>query len=53
MKETKNKRIYDRYQAIYLYLQDYAKEDIDNIIGRLERTIYNYVNAYTESPAWI
>ncbi|RAK14853.1 putative ATPase subunit gpP of terminase [Anoxybacillus vitaminiphilus] len=48
MKETKNKRMYERYQALYLYLQGYTKEDIAKIIGRSEKTVYNYVNAYKE-----
>lgn len=48
MKETKNKRMYERYQALYLYLQGYTKEDIAKIIGRSEKTVYNYINAYME-----
>ncbi|MBB5324206.1 transposase [Anoxybacillus tepidamans] len=48
MKETKSKRMYERYQAIYLHLQGYAKEEIAKIIGRSEKTIYNYVNTYTQ-----
>ncbi|CCW04015.1 terminase gpP N-terminus-related DNA-binding protein [Bacillus sp. GeD10] len=46
MRTTKNKRLYERYQAVYLYLQNYSKTEIASMIGRSERTIYSYVNAY-------
>ncbi|WP_197228951.1 helix-turn-helix domain-containing protein, partial [Bacillus thuringiensis] len=45
MRTTKNKRLYERYQAVYLYLQNYSKTEIASMIGRSERTIYSY-NAY-------
>lgn len=48
MKATNDKRMYERYQTIYLYLQGYSKKEIANMIGRSEKTIYNYVNAYEE-----
>lgn len=48
MKATNDKRMYERYQTIYLYLQGYSKKEIANLIGRTEKTIYNYVNAYEE-----
>ena len=46
MKDTRDKRMYQRYQAVYLYLQDYSAEKIAIIIGRSEKTVYNYVNSY-------
>ena len=46
MKDTHDKRMYQRYQAVYLYLQDYSAEKIAIIIGRSEKTVYNYVNSY-------
>ncbi|EMI10793.1 transposase [Anoxybacillus gonensis] len=48
MKEAKSKRAYERYQAIYLHLQGYAKEEIATIIGRSKKTVYNYIYAYTQ-----
>lgn len=48
MKTTKNKRMYERYQTIYFYVQGYSIKEIMNMIGRSEKTIYNYVNAYKE-----
>lgn len=32
MKDTHDKRMYQRYQAVYLYLQDYSAENIALII---------------------
>ncbi len=46
MKNTHDKRMYQRYQAVYLFLQDYSAEKIAIIIGRSEKTVYNYVNSY-------
>ena len=48
MKDTRDKRMYQRYQAVYLYLQDYSAEKIAIIIGRSEKTVYNYVNSYKQ-----
>ncbi|MGG6431652.1 IS630 family transposase [Anoxybacillus sp. D401a] len=48
MKEAKSKRAYERYQAIYLHLQGYAKEEIATITGRSKKTVYNYIHAYTQ-----
>lgn len=48
MKNTHDKRMYQRYQAVYLQLQDYTAEKIAIIIGRSEKTVYNYVNSYKE-----
>ena len=48
MKQTKDKRMFERYQAIQLYLQGYLKKDIVKIVGRSRKTIYSYINAYEE-----
>ncbi|MGQ7171987.1 terminase gpP N-terminus-related DNA-binding protein, partial [Escherichia sp. R-CC3] len=48
MKTTKTKRMYERYQTIYFYVQGFSIKDITNMIGRSEKTIYNYVNAYKD-----
>ncbi|MGQ7170851.1 terminase gpP N-terminus-related DNA-binding protein, partial [Escherichia sp. R-CC3] len=31
MRTTKNKRLYERYQAVYLYLQNYSKTEIGSM----------------------
>ena len=37
MKTTKDKRMYQRYQTIHLYLQGYPKQEIASMIGRSEK----------------
>ena len=46
--KNKDKRMFERYQAIQLYLQDYSEKDIVNIVGRSRKTLYSYINAYEE-----
>ena len=48
MKQTKDKRMFERYQAIQLHLQGYLQKDIVNIVGRSRKTIYCYISAYEE-----
>ncbi|AMA71700.1 helix-turn-helix domain-containing protein [Aneurinibacillus thermoaerophilus] len=48
MKQTKDKRMYERYQAISLFLQGYKYEQISAIIGRNKKTVGTYVKAYRE-----
>lgn len=48
MKQTKDKRMYERYQTIYLYLQGCAIKEIIRMVGRSSKTIYNYINAYKD-----
>ena len=48
IKQTKDKRMFERYQAIQLYLQGYSKKDIVNIVGRSRKTLCSYINAYEE-----
>lgn len=48
MKQTKDKRMYERYLTIYLYLQGCAIKDIIRMVGRSSKTVYNYVNAYKD-----
>lgn len=48
MKQTKDKRMFERYQAIQLHLQGYLQRDIVNIVGRSRKTIYCYITAYKE-----
>ncbi|PEN88352.1 hypothetical protein CN553_23535 [Bacillus cereus] len=49
MKTTKTRRVYERYQAIYFYVQGFSIKEIMNMIGRSKKTIYNYVNAYKDT----
>jgi putative transposase len=48
MKQTKDKRMYERYQAIALFLQGYKYEQISAIIGRNKKTVGTYVKTYRE-----
>lgn len=48
MKQTTDKRMYERYQTISLYLQGYTYEQIKQITGRGKKTIGTYVKAYRE-----
>lgn len=46
MREAKNRRLYERYQAIYLWLSGYKQKEIANIIQRDVSTIREYRKAY-------
>jgi transposase len=46
MKTTKNKRMFERYQALYLYKTGYNREEIASIIGRSTRSVNSYISAY-------
>lgn len=46
MRETKNKRMFERYQAILLHLHGVTYDQISIIIGRSTVTVGNYVKAY-------
>lgn len=46
MKATKNKRMFERYQTILLYLHGVKYSQIAFIVGRSEVTIGSYVKAY-------
>lgn len=48
MKETTNRRMYERYQAVYLSLQGYKQKEIAQITGRTTKSIYHYMKAYKE-----
>lgn len=49
MKETKDKRLYQRYIAIYLNLKGYSKLDIANLEGLNNHTIGIYIKNYKQS----
>ncbi|MGW9531020.1 terminase gpP N-terminus-related DNA-binding protein [Paenibacillus terrae] len=43
MKKAKDRRMYERYQTLYLYLQGTEVEQIAHII----KTVKGYIKAYT------
>lgn len=48
MKETKNRRLFERYQTVYLYLNGYKMIEIAAIINRNRVTVSDYITAYKE-----
>lgn len=46
MKKAKNRRLFERYQAVYLYLKGYTMKETGQIIGRSRETVSSYINAY-------
>jgi len=49
MKSCKDRRMFERYQAIKLYLKGTHILGISEIIGRSVPTIYSYINNYREN----
>lgn len=48
MKQTKDRRLYERYQAAFLHLEGYTAPEIGRIIGRDRKTVGTYLAAYQE-----
>jgi transposase len=46
MKKTKNRRMYERYQALYLHLQGTPSEQIAHTLNRSAKTVKGYIHAY-------
>ncbi|KOY18092.1 IS630 family transposase [Paenibacillus xylanivorans] len=46
MKKEKDRRMFERYQAVYLYTQGKTRKEIATIIGRNEKTVSQYIRAY-------
>lgn len=46
MKKTKDKRMFERYQIISLFLQGHTQIEIIKISGRSSKTIFNYIKSY-------
>lgn len=46
MKKAKNRRLFERYQAVYLYLKGYTMKETGQIIGRSRETVSTYISAY-------
>lgn len=49
MKSSKDRRMFERYQAIKLYLTDKTVAEIGEIIGRSLPTVYSYINNYRKN----
>lgn len=46
MKETSDKRLYERYLAVRLRLEGHTFAEIGNLLGRIRQTISNYWQCY-------
>lgn len=46
MKKASNRRLFERYQAVYLYLKGYTMKEIGEIIGRSRETVSTYISSY-------
>jgi transposase len=46
MRKAKDRRMYERYQALYLYLQGTPIEVIAPILNRSVKTVKSYIQAY-------
>lgn len=50
MKQTKDRRLFERYQAVYLYLDGHTMNEVAQIIGRTRKTVSSYVSSYRTRP---
>ncbi|SHJ39801.1 putative transposase [Lutispora thermophila DSM 19022] len=46
IKNTKNKRMYQRYHVVFLHLLGHTNKDIANIVDLCQHTVGAYVNTY-------
>jgi transposase len=49
MKETNDRRMFERYKVIHLHLKGYKQKDISEIILRSDKTVSSYIKAYREA----
>ena len=49
MRYVKDRRHFERYQAVYLYLSGYKMGEIARIIGRTSETVSIYISTYKEN----
>lgn len=49
MRVAKDRRHFERYQAVYLYLTGYRRQEIAQIIGRTSETVGIYIASYKEN----
>ena len=50
MKQTKDRRLFERYQAVFLYLDGHTMNEVAQIIGRTRKTVSSYVSSYRTRP---
>lgn len=48
LKQEKERRMYERYQAIRLYLMGYSVKQMMDILSRSDKTIRTYIKSYKE-----
>jgi transposase len=46
MKQAKERRMYERYQAVYLFLKGKSTKEIAEILNRSKETVNSYIRAY-------
>ncbi|WP_144029617.1 helix-turn-helix domain-containing protein, partial [Paenibacillus larvae] len=46
MKQAKKRRMYERYQALYLHLKGKSVKEIAETLNRSAETVKNYIQAY-------
>ncbi|MEC1157589.1 helix-turn-helix domain-containing protein, partial [Cytobacillus horneckiae] len=46
MKDTNDRRMFERYQVVHLYLKGFKHKDISEIVLRSTKTISSYIKAY-------
>ncbi|REE77726.1 transposase [Paenibacillus taihuensis] len=46
MKQVKERRMYERYQAVYLHLKGTSMTEIAGILNRCRMTVSSYIHAY-------
>lgn len=49
MKDTQDKRMFQRYQAVFMYKSGYSVKDIQGVSQLSEKTIYTYIRSYEQS----
>ena len=49
MQQAKDRRMFERYQAVYLFLSDYKRYEIAQILNRNAETVGIYIATYKES----
>lgn len=48
MKKEKDRRMFERYQAVHLYMQGKTRKEVAAIIGRDAKTVSKYIRAYQD-----
>ena len=48
MKQTDNKRLYQKYIVVLNHLNGYSNKDISKMVGVCQHTVGNYIRAYNE-----